>query len=231
MAEYLTEKAEFICSAGGMIKCRELGNNKVLFSGSKLLTASAVLASCKGICAIKTAAAQGMPQPCQCILTAWSGGFSPLKTASGVPLLTRTAKNLCSVGGTITTVFSCVLGKVAEGSSPSAMSIPSALVLKDTAKESAGSTSKQDNVRADTDKLAKDTSCATIKQEAQQAGADKAHAQMADLLCPYHDCEKCRECAYPHTEIKVDNNAKLLLNSYKAWTENQPEHQDATDRH
>ena len=87
MAEYLTEKAEFICSAGGMIKCRELGNNKVLFSGSKLLTASAVLASCKGICAIKTAAAQGTPQPCQCILTAWSGGFSPLKTASGVPLL------------------------------------------------------------------------------------------------------------------------------------------------
>ena len=231
MAEYLTEKAEFICSAGGMIKCRELGNNKVLFSGSKLLTASAVLASCKGICAIKTAAAQGTPQPCQCILTTWSGGFSPLKTASGVPLLTRTAKNLCSVGGTITTVFSGVLGKVAEGSSPSAMSIPSALVLKDTAKESAGSTSKQDNVRADREKFAKDTSCATIKQEAQQAGADKAHAQMADLLCPYHDCEKCRECAYPHTEIKVDNNAKLLLNSYKAWTENQPEHQDATDRH
>ena len=95
MAEYLTENAEFICSAGGMIKCREAGNNKVRFSGSKLLTTSAILASCKGICAIKTAAAQGTPQTCQCMLTAWSGGFSPGKIATGVPLLTNTATNWC----------------------------------------------------------------------------------------------------------------------------------------
>ena len=235
MAEYLTENAEFICSAGGMIKCREAGNNKVRFSGSKLLTTSAILASCKGICAIKTAAAQGTPQTCQCMLTAWSGGFSPGKIATGVPLLTNTATNICSIGGVVRPVLSGVLGKVANGSSASAMAMPAATVLKDDAQKTGGSPAKHHTGGEAKEKFVKDSSCVTIKQkvieDSQQASAGAADMQVADLLCPYHDCEKCRDCAYPHTEIKVDNNAKLLLNSYKAWTENQPEHQDATDRH
>lgn len=235
MAEYLTENAEFVCSAGGMIKCREAGNNKVRFSGSKLLTTSAILASCKGICAIKTAAAQGTPQPCQCMLTAWSGGFSPGKIATGVPLLTNTATNICSIGGVVRPVLSGVLGKVANGSSASAMTMPAAIVLKDDVQKTGGSPARHHTGGEAKEKFAKDSSCVTIKHEviedSQQASAGAADMQVADLLCPYHDCEKCRDCAYPHTEIKVDNNAKLLLNSYKAWTENQPEHQDATDRH
>ena len=235
MAEYLTENAEFICSAGGMIKCREAGNNKVRFSGSKLLTTSAVLASCKGICAIKTAAAQGTPQTCQCMLTAWSGGFSPGKIATGVPLLTNTATNICSIGGVVRPVLSGVLGKVANGSSASAMAMPAATVLKDDAQKTGGSPAKHHTGGEAKEKFVKDSSCVTIKQEviedSQQASAGAADMQVADLLCPYHDCEKCRDCAYPRTGIKVDNDGGKLFQNYKAWSENQLEHQDATDRH
>lgn len=235
MAEYLTENAEFICSAGGMIKCREAGNNKVRFSGSKLLTTSAILASCKGICAIKTAAAQGTPQTCQCMLTAWSGGFSPGKIATGVPLLTNTATNICSIGGVVRPVLSGVLGKVANGSSASAMAMPAATVLKDDAQKTGGSPAKHHTGGEAKEKFVKDSSCVTIKQEviedSQQASAGAADMQVADLLCPYHDCEKCRDCAYPRTGIKVDNDGGKLFQNYKAWSENQLEHQDATDRH
>ena len=100
MDNSLTENARFMCDKGGIIKCKDSGNDTVKYQGATLLTIGATVDSKSGICATLTAMSQGTPQPCKCQLTAWAP-FSPNKFSNGTPLLIKASKNACPYGGTI----------------------------------------------------------------------------------------------------------------------------------
>lgn len=100
MDNCLTEKATFTCDKGGIIKCKDSGNDTVKYKGDTLLTTGATVSSKSGICAILTAMSQGTPQPCKCQLTMWMP-FSPNKFSNGKPLLKKSSKNTCPYGGII----------------------------------------------------------------------------------------------------------------------------------
>ena len=100
MDNCLTENATFTCDKGGIIKCKDTGNDTVKYKGATVLTIGATVSSKSGICAILTAMSQGTPQPCKCQLTAWMP-FSPNKFSNGKNLLTKASKNACPYGGII----------------------------------------------------------------------------------------------------------------------------------
>ena len=98
----------FLCSCSGKAR---------LLVGGTLLTVDA-RPQPTGICQIKTAAANGVPQPCICQISAW---MLPSQTCSveGKALLTTVSKTQCSVGGTISVFKSA--SKVVTGTGVSSV--------------------------------------------------------------------------------------------------------------
>ena len=88
----------------GKFTVRELVNKKVKVDGKIALTQSGAKLTGSGTCKILTAAASGVPQPCQCkmscTLLVWQNVSN--NTAQGSPLLLQTSVNQCSVGRAIT---------------------------------------------------------------------------------------------------------------------------------
>lgn len=92
-------------------------SGKASLLGSTLLTVDA-RPQPMGFCQIKTAAANGVPQPCICQISSW---MLPSRNCfvEGKALLTTASKTQCSVGGTIS-VFKSV-SKVVTGTGVSSV--------------------------------------------------------------------------------------------------------------
>ena len=98
----------FLCTCSGKASLKV---------GGTLLTVDA-RPQPKGICQFKTAAANGVPQPCICQISSW---MLPSRTCfvEGKPLLTTASKAMCSVGGTISVFKSA--SKVVTGAGVSSV--------------------------------------------------------------------------------------------------------------
>ena len=102
----------FSCPANSVpLRCNYQGNVSIQGGGS-LLTIDARLMAV-GICQIKTAAAQGVPQPCSCQTTSWIS-YSRTSFVNGKPLLTTSSKTQCTVGGMMISVKQ-ILGQKKAG--------------------------------------------------------------------------------------------------------------------
>ena len=221
--DYLTEEAKFVCNQGGQISCKDLGNKKVTYNGKILLTTAADIKSKSGICAIKTAAAQGAPQPCSCQLTEWLPGFSPLKISSNKPLLMQSAKNFCPVGGSISVMTSGVDGHVATGNLPSSSLISAAKILDIKISDEQNKTSTAQKISDD-----KNNSFEQSKNfSAQKISAEQTEKKFSNIKFRC-ETENCRNKNCPHfkknsfaeqNKISVPNTSKspseiLRLNYY-----------------
>ncbi len=105
MTPYVNSADTMLCPAlMGKMKIKEITNKKVKADGKIALTKSGAKLTGKGNCAILTAAANGIPRSCQCILSATLIGWKNVSRnkACGSPLLLRTSVNQCRIGGTIT---------------------------------------------------------------------------------------------------------------------------------
>ena len=199
MADFLTEDAQFICNQGGKITCKDFGNSKVTHNGQTLLTTAAVLNNCFGICAIRTAAAQGVAKPCQCQLTAWIPGFSPMKISTGKSLLMDSAKNLCAFGGSISVVNSGVFSHLTTGSTPQKISLVAAKIL-------------EQKISAVEDKKISDQKNSVVEDKKISAGEDKIK-----FRCGTEKCQN-KNCSYKKNSFResspVEKNEVTLRKNY-----------------
>lgn len=218
MAEFLTENAVFICDKGGVITCKDSGNNSVKYNGATLLTTGATVNTKAGVCLTLRA-------PCNCQLSAWIPGFSPMKISNGKPLLIDTAKNFCRVGaGNISVKVSGVFGNLTTGNAPASMSI-TALTLNNSAD------SKQ-NVPA-TKNSTENISTANISTAKVPAENSKKllSKPSKNLFCPYNENDaKCQNCEYPRTPTTIDNNSAKLRENYLAHIVDE-NNRDEVDKH
>ena len=101
MADFLTERTKFFCTASASINfsITSAGSSNVTHKGSKILTTGAKLSG-KGICPILTAAAQGTPQPCKFKQTPWVA-FDVKSFAERKNLLTANSFCTCPIGGAV----------------------------------------------------------------------------------------------------------------------------------
>lgn len=223
MAEFLTENAVFICDKGSVITCKDSGNNSVKYNGATLLTTGATVNTKAGVCVTLSA-------PCNCQLSAWIPGFSPMKISNGKPLLIDTAKNFCTVGaGNISVKVSGVFGKLTTGNAPASMSI-TALNLNNPAD------SKQ-NVSAEKNSTAKNSAEKnfTEKNSAEKVPAENSKKLLSkpskNLFCPYNENDaKCQNCEYPRTPTTIDNNSAKLRENYLAHIADE-NNRDEVDKH
>ena len=237
MADYLTENAVFTCNQGGIIRCKDGGNNSVTYNGATLLTTGATLKSKMGICQILTALAQGTPRPCKCQLTTWIPGFSPMKTSKGKPLLTDTAKNFCPIGGSISVQTSGSFKHVTTGTAPAAMNLAAAELVEFVKRdENVQTNSPEKNIGGGEKFLISAGILATTKKTEQRSENSQAkklleNSQERKLLCPFDEkSERCKACAYPKSATTIDNNAAKLFDNYKQYTSDTA-NRDATDNH
>ena len=211
MADFLSEKATFICDKGGFITCKDSGNSSVKYNGETLLTTGATLENKAGACV-------NLQGPCNCKLTLWSSGFSPMKTSTGKPLLTDSAKNKCVFGGNISVVTSGVSGKVTTGTAPVAMSIAAAVLLKTEKAADKNSSNKNISPKIEnpnggqTENLSSNDKIENPKKT--QKLLDKPSK---NLFCPYNENDAaCKNCTYPRTPTTIDNNSAILRENYLA---------------
>ena len=227
MANFLTEKAVFICDKGGMIRCEDSGNKSVTHGGAALLTTGATLKSKTGICQTLTIMAQGATQPCKCRLSRWLAGFEPMKKSNGNSLLTDAAKNFCPVGGgSISVKFSGHVEKVTTGNAPSAMKLAAALLVN--VVPSAEKNSSAEKISVDDKKI---SSAEKISDGDKKISPAQKISAPEKLFCPRDkNSERCETCAYPQTSTTIKNDSTKLFANYTRHTSD-PANLDDTDRH
>ena len=108
MADYLTERTNFICAAGTSVRFSISMSGNVTHKGTKVLTRATKLSG-NGICPILTAAAQGTPQPCKFQQTAWLNYDLNCK-AEGENLLTASSFCNCPTGSVVKVRFANARG-------------------------------------------------------------------------------------------------------------------------
>ena len=227
MANFLTEKAVFICDKGGVIRCEDSGNKSVTHGGAALLTTGATLKSKTGICQTLTIMAQGATQPCKCRLSRWLAGFEPMKKSNGNSLLTDAAKNFCPVGGgSISVKFSGHVEKVTTGNAPSAMKLAAALLVN--VVPSAEKNSSAEKISVDDKKISSDDKISDGDKKISPAQKISAPEK---FFCPRDkNSERCETCAYPQTSTTIKNDSTKLFANYTRHTSD-PANLDDTDRH
>ncbi len=221
MADFLTENAQFTCTQGGFITCKDSGNSSVKYNGATLLTAGATVKTKAGICATLTAMAQGTPQICKCQLTAWAPA-EIMKNSGGAPLLTDSTKNTCIYGGIISAQMSGVLGKVATGFTPAAMTMGAAsLVNVEKVPENISAANKNISPKIENSADSKQNNPASNAkiENPKKTDAPKLLSKPSkNLFCPYDENnEKCKNCTYPRTPATIDNNSAILRKNYLAY--------------
>ena len=114
--DYVTKNAQFACTGGGAPFTVTAGDSKkVTFNGAGVLTKDTKLRG-SSVCAILTAMAQGVPQPCRCSLSPWQ----PIDyncSAEGKELLLSASKSICRAapGGIVSVAVSGVFGRFTQG--------------------------------------------------------------------------------------------------------------------
>lgn len=240
MANFLTEKAVFICDKGGVIRCEDSGNKSVTHGGAALLTTGATLKSKTGICQTLTAMAQGTPQPCKCRLSRWLAGFEPMKKSNGNSLLTDAAKNFCPVGGgSISVKFSGHVEKVTTGNAPSTMKLAAALLVNvvpsaeknSSAEKISVDDKKISSVEKNSDGDKKISSDDKISDGDKKISTTEKISAPEKIFCPRDkNSERCETCAYPQTSTTIKNDSTKLFANYTRHTSD-PANLDNTDRH
>ncbi len=240
MANFLTEKAVFICDKGSVIRCEDSGNKSVTHGGAALLTTGATLKSKTGICQTLTAMAQGTPQPCKCRLSRWLAGFEPMKKSNGNSLLTDAAKNFCPVGGgSISVKFSGHVEKVTTGNAPSAMKLAAALLVNvvaraekiSPAEKNSDGDKKISSAEKNSDGDKKISTADKISNDDKKISTNEKISAPEKIFCPRDkNSERCETCAYPQTSTTIKNDSTKLFANYTRHTSD-PANLDNTDRH
>lgn len=134
MADFLTERTKFSCTASPAVNFNVSAGGKVEHKGAKVLTTSAKLSG-MGICPILTLAAQGVQQPCKFQQTAWMN-FDFTRKANGKNLLTDKSFCNCPVGSAVKVLTSVAMRFVTGNfSAHSALSITLPAVEKNISEQ------------------------------------------------------------------------------------------------
>lgn len=248
--EYLNEAAVFACpSLAGKMMVQEATNKKVKTDGKLALTKAGAKLTGNGICAILTAAANGIPQPCRCkrscTLTGWKNVSK--NQACGSSLLLQDSCNQCAVGGAIT-IASSGQHKVKKGARshvPLMGTFSAAVVASMEQEKNQGESerhsvhSSQKSTETKTPKGAKTAvpetgqSLDSPQESEKPRAADMPFIPRTGLLCSCNAANpdaKCFECEYRldrRTSPAVANDSQTLRRNYdKARS-----HHDQYDRY
>ena len=232
MANFLTEKALFMCNQGGVIRCTDSGNKAVTHDGAKLLTTGATLKDCNGICQILVAA-QVKPPNCKCQLSTWSG-FTSKNFSGGKALLTDSSKNICSLGGTVSVKFSGHIDKITTGSNPGDMKLAAAQIVSAVAGNEKISSGEQKIFSSDNQGQSPTKTFAEaekISTVAQNLTISKK-VEHGKLFCPFDkNLQRCRTCAYPQSSTTIKNDAAKLFANYERYTSNVANRDEVDDHY
>lgn len=215
--EYLTEAAVFRCPFGMLYRAREAGNQKAKYKGKKLLTTAAILSPKMSPMPCPLLPSPTGPLPCPCAV-------SPLCDSivhrAGSPLLTMSAKAMCSLGQPVVPAKSGADSHVLYGEAQAAFLPPIAWpaeekrAAKEPAKEERGA--KERKAVAAASPLRQEKPAAERKRAPQR---EDVPVFRAGMLCSYSPKNAaCIACTYrlDHAEATVDNNSMILRKNYNA---------------
>lgn len=212
MADFLTERTKFFCTASPAVNFSISADGKVTHKGAKVLTTSAKLSG-NGICQILTAAAQGVAQPCKFQQTDWIGLDREHK-ANGKNLLTDSSCCNCPVGSVVK-VRSAMARNFQQGN----FSALSALVIDNRADDKNISAQKNFTVESKniSDSAKNLSTTEKILQENKVIDANKKYI-LRCLTCDRKNC-KYRLESFGEMSDEVKNNSDKLRENYLKYLE------------
>ena len=250
--EYLTEGAVFRCREGMRFQTVPT-RNKVKYNGKGLLTSPTMLAANQPPipCKLLPPLPNGMPAPCTCISACLRGGVK--HKAGGAPLLTMSAKAICTLTGqSITPSRSGSNNHVIYGDAKPAVVPPIALppqgkaAEQDVAKKAGRAEKTADKPQTavpltqatsvSAQQAAPSSPISSAAQAEEKPKAQTAHQENAapafrpGMLCSASPRNPaCASCNYrlDNAEAAVDNDSIVLRRNYNATKP----HTDGYDRY
>ena len=223
MTDFLTENAKFICSASGMVTCKENGNSQGLYQGTKILTDTAREKSRSGVCLLQPLPGGGF-KPCNCSITGWNGTNSKANAQGNSTLLQSSTAN-CAIGGVLSVVNSGVGGQVVKGSSSTGATLAGLTAVALGAFKQA---SQQETSTRGTSVEVKPQKLSRPSDKAVPTKAESKKPVPNKLFCNMDQGEKCKTCPYPHASTEVNNDSLILRSNFLKKTEAE---KDKYDRH